>query len=681
MTLLNRDISWLGFNFRVLQEAANKKVPLFERLKFLSIFSSNLNEFFRVRYPEILAVSLLKKKTKLALDISEDILTIVQTEIERQWVIFDNILLKKIIPELKKNGIIFYFNQPIRKEHLPEIKEIFLSKVFPFIQPIYLDGSTAKFSPKNNHLYLVVTLHEKGENDSKQVILNIPSQKLKRFLTLSPLDNFDYVIFLDDIIRQNLVYLFPRQNITGVYSIKINRDSELHLADEFSGNLLQKIEKQLSKRDFGPPSRFLFEESMPESLQKFLASCFGVYPDEIFMGSRYQHLDDLENFPDFGKNLFFKKLKPLSAIGQMDTGDIFKIMNEKDILIHTPYQSYDPVISFFNQAALDPDVLKIYITLYRVAEESHIINALISAAKNGKNVVAFVELKARFDEENNIKWSKMMKQAGVKIIYSIPGIKVHSKIAWVQKKKGNSKVSFAVISTGNFNEVTARFYADHLLMTTDKEITAELFRFFKLLEEKNESNQNKKLSFKTLLVAPFNMTSELNKLINKEILKAAKSEPALIRIKLNNLEDPEFIRQLYKASQCGVTIHLQIRSINCLSSGIPGESENIEVKRLVDRNLEHSRLLIFGTGYKAKVFMGSADMMFRNLHRRIEVDVKVKDPECKRQLIDYFEWQWKDNDKAVILMPEYEQVPFLGKKGVKVNAQQSIYRYLEKITY
>ncbi|MEO5648636.1 MAG: polyphosphate kinase 1 [Ginsengibacter sp.] len=675
--LLNRDLSWLSFNLRVLQEAADPEVPLYERLKFMAIFSSNLNEFFRVRYPEIMALSLLNKKIKEKIEnLEENIAEKVQDEIKTQLNFFGEILHNQILPGLKDNGIFFYYNIPIREEHHAEIREIFLSHVLSFIQPLYLDGKAGQhFLPENNHLYFVITLQESPDGILKQAIVNIPSEKIKRFFTLTPLDNYEYVIFLDDIVRENLVYLFPGQNILGVYSIKINRDAELNLEDEYSGNLLQKIEKQLKKRDFGPPSRFLYEEGMPRNLQMFLSSSFTVTSEEMFAGGRYHNLDDLAHFPSFGKDLFYKKHKPLSSSNTMNSGDIFKILIKEDILLHVPYQSYNPVLSFFNQAAVDVYVTEIYITLYRVAEESHIINALISAAKNGKNVVAFIELKARFDEANNIKWSKVMKDAGVKIIYSIPGIKVHSKIALV--RKGNIKQSYAIIGTGNFNEVTAQFYADHVLMTTDERITKELLSLFKFLELRKETDNSKKMKFDALLVSQFNMVPELKNLINKEIAKAKKGMPALIRIKVNNLEEPEFIEHLYEAGKAGVTIQLLIRGICCLVPGVPGKSPGILVKRIVDRYLEHSRVLIFGSGEeKAQVIIGSADLMTRNLRHRIEVYVKVKNTNCKKELIHYFDLQWKDNDKSVWLLPDYQQK--LSEKDHESfhNAQQSVYDLL-----
>lgn len=678
----NRDLSWLGFNLRVLQEAEDKEVPLYERLKFLSIFSSNLDEFFRVRYPSVIALSKLDRKTrmKVSLGSTEDISEKIQNEINRQLEIFGSILTQQIIPELKNNGIIFYYNSPIKAEHIAEIKEIFLSHVLSFIQPIFLDGTSAHtFIPQNNQLYFVVSLKENNQGLLKQAVINIPSNKLKRFFTLTPLDGFEYVIFIDDIIKENLISLFPGLEIIGVYSIKFNRDAELHLVEEYSGNLLNKIEKQLKKRDYGSPSRFLYQNGMPRNLQLFLAAAFGVKYEDMFAGGRYHHLSDLSSFPSFNKNLHYPKLKPLSSLNMMDSGDIFNVLNKQDVLLHIPYQSYNPVLSFFNQAAVDMEVTDIYITLYRVAAESHIVNALISAAKNGKNVIAFIELKARFDEANNIKWSRVMKDAGVKIIYSLPDIKVHSKIALVKKRKGLQDISYAILSTGNFNEITAQYYTDHVLMTTDPLIIKEMICLFKFLQKKDKSAQNNKLKFDKLLVSQFNMNTRLEKYIDNEIERAAQGADAMIRIKVNNIEEPYFISLLYKASQAGVKVNLIIRSVCCIIPGLPGISENITIKRLVDRYLEHTRIMIFGAGENAEVIIGSADLMNRNLHHRIEVCVAIKTPDCKKELIDYFEIQWKDNDSAVVLSPNLEQKkPDRNEGEEKINAQQAIYNYLSQ---
>jgi polyphosphate kinase len=653
--LYNRELSWLGFNYRVLQEAASPEVPLFERLKFLSIFSSNLDEFFRVRYPAVLAIAALKRKTQKQVvgEKADNTIEKIQAEITSQLEEYGMILMKDILPALKQNGIHLYYNEPIHEEHKQETREIFLSNVLSFIQPLLMDGKK-KFIPENNQLYFAITLKKQNEELIRHAIVNIPSNNLPRFFTLSDLQDEHQVIFIDDIVRENLQILFPGFEILSSYSFKINRDAELRLEDEYGGNLLDKIEKQLGKRDFNPPSRFLFENGMPRNLQLFLASVLGLKLDDMFAGGRYHNLRDLSSIPSFEKEMSYEKQEPLKNIKTTNSGDIFKRVTEKDILIHLPYQSYNPILSFFNQVAIDPDVVEISIALYRVAAESHIANALVSAAKNGKKVRVFLELKARFDEANNIQWSHKMKKAGVKLIYSIPGIKVHSKIALVTKKKKEGVTNYSVLCTGNFNETTARLYTDHVLLTSDETIGKELSQLFNFLQKGKKPSSHDELKFEKLLVSQFNMKARFNDLINREI-KNAKKKNGLVRIKLNNLEEQDMIDSLYKASKAGVEVQLIVRSVCCLIPQKRKLSENITVKRIVDRYLEHSRIFIFGNGDNCEVIIGSADWMTRNLHRRIEVCVPIINEGCKKQLIDYFDMQWQDNDKAVILKDDMAQ--------------------------
>jgi polyphosphate kinase len=677
----NRDLSWLGFNFRVLLEAADRSVPLYERINFLSIFSSNLDEFFRVRYPSVIASSKLTGKTQMKTSGGDDadIAEKMQSEINYQLNTFGSILTNDIIPDLRNNGIFFYYNEPVKDQHISEIRDIFLSQVLSFIQPIFLEGNIgSKFIPENNQLYFIISLKSDDGMTNRHAIVDIPSDKLPRFFVLEKIEDTQYVIFIDDIIRENLNCIFPGNEIDGVYSIKFNRDAELELEDEYSEDVVNEIEKQLRKREYGPPSRFLFEQSMPQNVQLYMESSFGLKSEEMFKGGRYHNLRDLASFPSFNKNLKYEKWKPLALPYIINCGDIFNILNSKDILLHLPFESYNPVLSFFNQAAVDTAVKEIYITLYRVAADSHIVNALISAAKNGKKVVAFVELKARFDEENNIKWSRIMQDAGIQIIYSIPRIKVHSKIAVIKKTSGNDLLTYAILSTGNFNEVTAKFYTDHVLMTTDPSIIGELLTLFTYLQEDEKFQNNTKIEFEKLLVSQFNMNEKFEKLINHEIQKANLGQEALIRIKVNNLEEPNMINLLYKASQAGVNVHLIVRGICCLVPAVPGVSDKIIVRRLVDRYLEHTRLFIFGAGDDPEVIMGSADWMVRNLHHRIEVCVPVKNTTCKQELLDYFAIQWSDTDKAVVLSANLEQHPAEVADGEKLNAQRSIYQYLQK---
>ncbi len=676
--LYNRDLSWLGFNQLVLDQADRITIPLFERMRFLAIFSSNLDEFFRVRYPAIVAFSKLDKKTirKEMLINENELADKIQLTIKKQLQQFGKILNGSIIPELKKHNIYFYYNEQIRSEHLREVKELFLTQVLSFIQPILLDNDTARnFMPENNQLYLVVTLKDQVKNTILHTVVNIPSKKLKRFFELSTLEGYDYVIFIDDIVRENISMLFPGQHIESVYSIKFNRDAEVKLNDEYSLNLLDKIERKLSVRDTGPTSRFLFESGMPVNMQLFLSSLFKVKLEDMFEGGRYHNLSDLFNFPNFSYDLQYAKFKPLSYPSSASGGDIFNSILQKDILLHLPYHSYSPVLSFFNQAAVDTDVTHIFITLYRVASESHIVNALISAARNGKKVTAFIELKARFDEANNIRWSRMMKDAGVKLIYSDPEIKVHSKIAIVQKMIAKKKVAFGVLSTGNFNETTAKFYTDHVLFTVNKPMVKEMLMLCEFLQKKIKPEESK-IKFEDIIVSRFNQLPVFEHFINREIKKAKKGLPALIRIKVNNLEEPSFIELLYKASQAGVRVHLIVRSVCCLVPSLQPFSTNIVIKRIVDRFLEHTRLFIFGSGVDVMVAMGSSDLMTRNLLHRIEVIVPVKEEACKQELLDYFEIQWKDNTQAVIINNKMEmELPV--SNDPEWNAQQQIYGYLK----
>ncbi|MDB5232847.1 MAG: Polyphosphate kinase [Chitinophagaceae bacterium] len=674
--LYNRDLSWLGFNFRILMEAAERQLPLFERIRFLSIYSSNMNEFFRVRYPSIVALSKLGRKTRMSASSDEDILEKIQAEISRQSDIYKALLNNEIINDLEKAGIVLYWNSPVLNEHLPEIKELFLSKVLSFMRPVFIDKEDSQFMPANNKLYFVVTLRQAGQTSTQLAIVNIPSNKLSRFFTLPEVAGAKYVILIDDVIRLNLQCLFPGYDIESIYSIKLNRDAELRLADEYSGDLLNKIEKQLAKRDVGPASRFMFEEGMPRNIQLYLAGLFGVKHDEMFVGGRYHNLDDLKDFPVFDKSMEFPPFKPVGSKDILDCGDIFQVMNTKDILLHLPYESYSPVLSFFNQAAVDPDVTEIYITLYRAAAGSHIVNALISAAQNGKKVTAFIELKARFDEENNIKWSRLMEEAGVKILYSIPKIKVHSKIGLVCKRSPQGTVKYGILSTGNFNEITARFYTDHVLLTTDPLITADMLQLFDYLSKKHKADKEL-IHFESLYVSQFNLVLYFIKQVDRQIENVKEGGEGLIRIKVNNLEEPFIIEQLYRASENGVKVNLIVRSICCLIPGKQGVSENIIVKRIVGRFLEHSRIFIFGKDDESEVLMGSADLMTRNLHARIEVCTAIKDEVLKKEMLSYFELQWADTAKAVVLNECMEQERCLTDETNQIEAQSAIYEFVQ----
>ncbi|MBL0273510.1 MAG: polyphosphate kinase 1 [Chitinophagaceae bacterium] len=685
---LNRDLSWLSFNHRVLMEAADESVPLYSRISFLSIFSSNLDEFFRVRMPSIFAFSSIEsKKISIEEEYPKDLVQQVQTTVHNQLEEFGRVLTQGILPSLKKEHICLYYGEPIHPEHEETIREYFLSKVLSFLQPVILrNENQPDVFLENNALYFIVSM-ETADQPGKKIIavLNIPSDHLTRFLELSVIDNDYHILFLDDVIRENLQEVFPGFNILGAYSIKLTRDAEMSIGDEFTGDLAEKIERQLEKREGGHATRLLFDKSMPEDVKEFVQKYFAQKPEEMAAGGRYHNLKDLSSLPNPLKGKLTNPSWPYIAHPGFNTHrSIFQTIAEQERLLHLPYHSYNYILRFFNEAAIDPYVKEIYVTLYRVAADSHIVNALISAAKNGKKVTVFVELKARFDEANNLKWSKKMKAAGIKIINSIPGLKVHAKVALVKRVEnlpdraaGKELKNYSFMATGNFNEATGRFYTDHVFFTSHKEFGTELEWLFDYLQSRKQPAEYMKIPFQHLLVSQFNMIRRFNKLIDREIKNAKKGRPAGIIIKLNNLQERDMITRLYEASEAGVKVQLLVRSICCLAPGLEKQSENITVQRIVDRYLEHARVFVFHNNGEPQYYMGSADWMNRNLHNRIEVCFPVYDPKLSAQIGHILQLQLSDNKKAVWINAQLnnERVPANGQPALA--AQQSIYEYVK----
>jgi polyphosphate kinase len=626
----DRDLSWLYFNGRILQEAARENVPLLERIKFLAIFSSNLDEFYRVRMPVLLALKKIGDKNSIstAIEPNENLLDAASNIILKQQQLFGKILLTSIIPLLGQNNIRLVYNENIPAEILKQVKQYFLSQVLAFLQPVYLDYKTG-FFPSNNQLYFLITL--KNDVDEKTVILNIPSDQLPRFFKLNIADQI-FIVFLDDIIRQNLNLVFKDVEITGCHSFKITRNAEIDLKDEYAGDLAEQIEAQLLKRDKGLATRFLHQPGIPELVLDQIKQIFNLKSASLVVGGRYHNLKDLFAFPVQTASLSSSPWFPKNPADAID-GSLYGAINKQDIIIHTPYQSYDTVLRFFNEAAIDANVQEIFVTLYRVASNSKIVNALISAAKNGKKVFVLVELKARFDEENNIKWAKKMKEAGVKIIYSVTALKVHAKIALVKRKSGERMHYTGLLATGNFNETTAAFYTDHILMTANKGLLREMELLFIFLFKRVKPSSPNLIQFEHLLVAQFNLQQRFLALIEREIVNAKQGNAAFITLKMNNLEEKVLISKLYEASQAGVQITLIIRSICCLVPGVKGMSENIKVLRIVDRYLEHGRIFVFHNEGQKEVYLGSADWMNRNIYRRIEVCFPIYNESIKAEIL------------------------------------------------
>lgn len=657
-SLNDRDLSWLSFNGRVLMMAGDEAVPLFERVRFLSIFSSNLDEFFRVRMPALMALHQLEEA-------NTSVLPQAQAEIGRQLNLYGS-MLKNVLQALQQKGIHLHYGTPLPPE--AAVQDYFHSTVMGLLHPVVLQLHTpAETFLENNALYLIA-----GFEDGGMGMVNIPSGILPRFLKLSG----GGIAFLDDVVRAHLDLVFPGRSVQGAYSIKLTRDAEIDV-DEFSGTLLQKVENMLIKRDLGLPTRFLYDAAMPEHLQAALAKYFRIAPQEMVAGGRYHHLRDLADMPLPSKDpsLFYPPMPPARVKPLDGEKGLLDTVLEQDVVLHVPYQNYDYILRYFNEAALDPDVKEIYVTLYRVASGSQIVHALISAARNGKQVTVMVELKARFDEANNVRWAKRMKEAGIKILYSIPNLKVHAKVALVKRQRGNTWDYVGLMATGNFNESTARFYTDHVLLTAHKEMTQELELLFLYMQTGIAPARYNFIPFNHLLVAQFNLMDRFLGMIAREAEHARAGRKGRIVIKLNNLQEKEMIAALYAAAEAGVEVTLIVRSICCI---VP--QPGITVRRIVDRYLEHARIFYFQNNENEEIYMGSADWMNRNLHRRIEVCFPIYDKTYFRQLKDILDIQLADNTNAVILDRQINNVPVekpAGEPGV--NAQRAISAYVHNL--
>ena len=680
--LFSRDGSWLTFNERILDLAADNAVPLYERIRFLSIYSSNLDEFFRVRIPALMAVNkVLDSAPVIDETLTPGTLDDILQQVNLQQQRYGRILTEQLLPALYKEQVHLYYKEAVAPVHLQYIRNYFRTRVLSYLQPVWLQGKVGdQVFLENNALYLAVSLAS-AEEELEFAIVNIPENALPRFLDLPKTEDIFHIVMLDDVIRENLSYLFPNHTITGCYSIKITRDAEMDL-DELKGDILEQIETGIKKRTLGVPTRFLYDASMPLYLKEMLAIFFNLQHEEMVAGGRYHNLKDLMDLPMPVHNpaFLYNKLPPARVPRLDQEAHILDSVLERDILLSTPYQQYDYILRFFNEAAVDPDVEEIYITFYRIASASQIANALISAARNGKQVVVFVELKARFDEANNINWAKKLKAAGVKLVYSIPGLKVHAKVGLVKRRRGWTWDYIGLLSTGNFNETTARFYTDHVLLTAHTGMTQEMELLFTYLQSRQQPDQYKFIEFKYLLVAQFNMMDRFTALIDREIANAKAGLPAHITVKVNNLQEKNLVYKLYEASEAGVQVDLIARSICCLVPDQPC-SKNIRVRRLVDRYLEHARVFVFHNRGAEEIFMGSADWMVRNLHRRIEVCFPVYNDAFKKQIKDILALQIADNTNAVKLDANLHNVPIKPAPGEPaINAQTAIYAYTEGLS-
>ncbi len=681
----NRDISWLSFNYRVLEEAKDKSLPLFERIKFLAIYSNNLNEFYKVRVASYRSMDELSTKNKKKLDYEpSEILKEINSIVDKQQNDFGDVFNNQILPELEKNNIILVQPKHIDESFRAIIRSFFNDEVRPYVQPLVLLKGIEPFL-NDSTIYFAVKLFKKDTKKGtttkgkspKYAITKVPAHKLPRFINLATIEDKHYIIFLDDIVRENLDQLYPGFIIDSSAAITTSRDADLHIEDEFSGDFVEKLKKSLKKRKTGLPTRFLYDSSIANDMLAILKQTFKISDDECIPGGRYHNFYDFFSFPNpYSPLLENDYLAPVGHKRVDRHKSLLYAISRRDRGFHFPYQKYDYVIQFINEAAEDQEIAEIKTTQYRVATNSAIVNALIKAARNGKKVTVFVELKARFDEEANLISAKEMKKAGVHIIYSIPGLKVHAKVALALKKstdKTGQRKGYAFLSTGNFNEKTARIYADHGIMTAHKEIINELNEVFLYLE-----NQNTKFQFKHLLVAQINMPQRFSELIDREISHAKNGQTGYMVLKMNGLEDEKMIDKLYEASQSGVKIDLIVRGICCL---VPGKefSKNITVYRIVDRFLEHARVYYFHNNGKHELFMASADWMKRNLYRRIEVGFPVYEETIKQEIIDILHIQLSDNIKARIVDSQLRNIPKSFNNDKPVRSQIETYHYVRNI--
>lgn len=678
---IHRDISWLSFNYRVLQEAKDPSVPLMERLKFLAIYSNNLDEFFRVRVANHRTLLRAGKKTKKVLDFQPErllqkLLRIVKEQQEEFSYIFEEL----IVPKLSNHGI-----QIIRRLELDDYQKEFVENYFadellPFVQPVLLHGNKIKPFLNNRALYLAILLKDKAvDNPSPDyAIVKIPSDHVGRFLIIpNKNESIKTIMLLDDVVRHSLNLIFPGYDIIDSYSIKLTRDAELYIDDEFSGDLITKIKKSLTKRHIGPASRLVYDRNIPKHFLDFLTQVLELANYDLLPEGRYHNNSDFFSFPSFKKDYLLNiDLPPIPYKPLEMAPDFFGAIREKDHLLNQPYHSYESVVRFFEKAAVDPQVTHIKIVQYRVSKKSRIMNALSKAVKQGKSVTAFIEVKARFDEENNLIWGEFLEKAGVQVYYSMPGLKVHSKMAMVRRIEDTKPIIYSYLSTGNFHEDTSKIYTDLGLFTARVKINSEVTRVFSYLETKKRGD----ISFKHLLVGQFGLKQNLLKLIAQEIQNAIDGFPASIILKINSIEDQDMINALYQASQKGVKITLICRGICSLVAGVPGISENITAFSIVDRFLEHSRIYGFENKGNEKIYLSSADWMVRNLEHRIETAVPIYDPELKYMIKVLLQIQINDSIKSRSLrhkeINRYRELT----GDLAVRSQVETYYYIKRLT-
>ncbi len=672
-----KEISWLSFNERVLQQSIDEQVPLYNRVTFLGIYSNNMDEFYRVRVATLKRLTKLKKKAKKIIGHSP-----VQTLKEINNIVINQNKLyekaqKKIKEDLKKKNIEIADENNIPKADYEYAKKVFNEKIKNSVFPIFLKKK--KYAPDlvDDNIYFGLKISIKNKQKPLFAIIKLPTKKLDRFIILHKDEKIIRIMYLDDIIRiglKDLFYFLDVENIKA-YAFKITKDAELDIKDDISTSYLELIDKSLKQRKRAQPVRFVYDKKMDNDLLEILLKMFKVGAmDSIISGSRYHNSKDFIKFPNvFNQADIYKPIEVI-PIKQLDNQkSYFKTLKINDIFLHYPYHSFGYFIDFLKEASLDPNVVSIKVTLYRLSKNSDVISALLAAVQNGKNVTAVIELQARFDERENIFWSRILSDGGVKVIHGVPGLKVHSKLTLITRKINGKYQQFAAVGTGNYNESTAKLYTDITILTANSKITRDVHKLFLFLK-----NNYKHFRYNHLLVSPFNYRSGIRKLIKNEIENAQNGKKAYIHIKINNIDDREIIGLLYDASQKGVEVVLLVRGMFSLVTEIKDISDKIEAYGIIDQFLEHSRFMIFANNNDPKIYITSADLMVRNIDRRVEATMPVYDKKIRKILINIFDIHRKDNVAARILDQSLSnKINQNGKK--KVRAQKDVHTYLKNI--
>lgn len=674
--LINRELSWLSFNDRVLQEANDKNVPLLERLKFLGIFSSNLDEFFRVRVATNKRLLLVKSTKEQPINKKQiqNLLIDIHNKVIIQQAKFNKIY-EDIIDELKGKNVYFIDEKHLKNQQLVEVRKYFKEEVLNTIFPLILDVKRTFPFLRDNTIYLACKLSNKLTKTKKFALIPLPTKLKKRFYLLEEEGGTSYVMFIDDIIRANLDVIFSSIDYDHyeAYTIKLTRDAEIDIESDLSVDIVDYMKNSLKLRKKGEPVRLIYDNEMPNDLLKFINQKLKIKPEELIPGQRYHNFRDFISFPSIKKlNLKYKPVEPLYIKDLDNARSIFDVIKTKDILLSHPYQPFTYVIRLLREAAIDPYVTTIKITLYRVAENSNVVNALINAVKNGKKVIVLMEIKARFDEEHNIFWSNKLKEEGATVIYGIPGYKVHTKLCIIERKENKVSNFYAHMGTGNYNGDTAKIYCDHSILTSNKKLTAEINKVFAFIQD----FKPEKYKFNQLIVSPINMRSKFIEMIDNEIAHKKSGNPAYIKFKMNSLVDEQMIDKLYEASRAGVKVDLIIRGICCLNPDFSSVKNPISAISIVDKFLEHARIYIFGNGGKEKIYMGSADLMTRNIDNRVEVTFPVLDTNIKNDIRALFDIQQSDNTKARII-DTYQINDYKPTKVPSIRSQEEFYNYLK----